>query len=70
MFGSEVACKLAYSEYHVVTNGYGGEGFLLDKESDIQLTLDSALKSYNQGHSVLVNCLVGRTGFRDGSISV
>lgn len=53
-----------------MAQGYGGEGLLLkyDKE-DIAATLRRA-QSIAQRSSVLVNVLIGKTSFREGSISV
>uniref|UniRef100_H2Y6A6 IlvB-like protein n=1 Tax=Ciona savignyi TaxID=51511 RepID=H2Y6A6_CIOSA len=71
MFGSNVACGLRYSDYHVVADGYGGKGFLLDKEEEIVKTLKEAQRVSRESKlPTLVNVLIGKTGFRDGSISV
>jgi len=56
----------------VVAEGYGGVGMLVDRsnESEIDDVLRAAQRDTAQGRSVLVNCLIGKTSFRDGSISV
>ena len=62
--------SLQHNNYHIVAQGYGGEGFLLKSEKeDIAGTL---LKAQDSAHksSVLVNVLIGTTSFREGSISV
>jgi len=55
-----------------VAEGYGGVGLRIDRsnESEIEGVLRRAQHEAGQGHSVLVNCLIGKTSFRDGSISV
>ncbi|XP_034239839.1 2-hydroxyacyl-CoA lyase 2-like [Thrips palmi] len=70
MFNSSVACKLEHTNYHEVSQGYGGEGLLLkyDKD-DIAGTLRRA-QTIGQKSSVLLNVWIGKTSFRDGSISV
>ncbi|KAK3102444.1 hypothetical protein FSP39_011418 [Pinctada imbricata] len=72
MFGSSVACKLAFTDYETVAAGYGGKGLRLDRtnEDQIKEILEQAVKLNKDGNSVLVNCLIGKTNFREGSISV
>jgi len=70
MFGTDVACKLAYTNYQIVADGFGGKGFLLDNENNTERVFEEALAEYNKGSSVLINALIGKTNFRDGSISV
>lgn len=72
-FSSNVGCMLAYCEYDVVAKGYGGEGFKLDGNSstkDIKKTLARAQELSRKGQPVLLNCLIGTSDFRKGSISV
>lgn len=72
MFGSNVACQLAFSDYETVALGYGGKGVRLDRTKDdtIKEVLEEAIKLNRNGDSVLVNALIGKTNFREGSISV
>ena len=72
-FGSDVACKLAYCDYDVVANGYGGVGIKVSREmsnEDISEALKRAKEISRGGKPVLLNCLIGKTNFREGSISV
>ena len=72
-FNSNVGCMLAYCSYDLVAKGYGGEGFKLDGGSsakDVRQTLAKAQELSRKGHPVLVNCLIGTSDFRKGSISV
>ena len=72
MFGTDVACKLAHCRYDTVAEGYGGRGLMMTREHDdaIDEVLGRARVLARQGHSVLVNALIGTTKFREGSISV
>ena len=74
MFKSNVACLLDYRSYETVAEGFGGRGFLLDRDLDdaaIKETLHRAQEvSREEKKPVLINCLIGKTDFRDGSISV
>ena len=73
MFGTAVACNLEYCNYDMVANGFGGVGYKLDGKSsdkDITKTLEKAQQVSRNGKPVLINCLIGGTDFRDGSISV
>nr|XP_022322803.1 acetolactate synthase-like protein [Crassostrea virginica] len=72
MFGSSVACKLAFSDYETVAIGYGGRGLKLDRSNEDKIleVLKEAVKLSRSGNSVLINALIGKTNFREGSISV
>lgn len=72
MFGSSVGCDLSFTDYHIVAQGYGGKGLTLGEEhdADIGSVLKKAQALAKDGHSVLVNALIGKTDFRKGSISV
>ncbi|XP_072182108.1 2-hydroxyacyl-CoA lyase 2-like [Diadema setosum] len=72
LLGSRVSCELAFCDYHSAVEGIGGVGMKLSEESkeEIQAKLREAQKLSQSGKSVLVNCLIGRTDFRNGSISV
>ena len=73
MFGSDVACNLSYCEYDVVANGFGGVGYKLTADStteNIKDTLEKAKELSRGGTPVLINALIGKSDFREGSISV
>ena len=61
-----------YLNYETIAVGYGGKGYRLDRtnEDKIKDVLRQAIKDNKDGHSVLVNALIGTTNFREGSISV
>ncbi|XP_027706681.1 acetolactate synthase-like protein [Vombatus ursinus] len=72
ILGSNVACGLVYTDYHVVAEGLGSQGFLLSRENEEKAAevLQTAQKRCHEGQPVLINVLIGKSDFRDGSISV
>lgn len=69
---SGVACKLNHTSYELAAEGLGAKGLKLDQSnaSDIEGIFSRGLGLLKEGHSVLINVLIGKTSFRDGSISV
>ncbi|KAK3913475.1 2-hydroxyacyl-CoA lyase 2 [Frankliniella fusca] len=70
MFKSSVACKLLHTNYHEVSQGYGGEGLLLKFEKDGIAESISKAQKLGKEAPVLLNVIIEKTSFRDGSISV
>ena len=73
MLGSDVGCMLEYRSYEVVAKGFGGRGFVMDRglsDEQIRDMLREAQEISREGKPVLINCLIGKTNFRAGSISV
>lgn len=68
IFGSEVACNLDYSRYDHIAEALGGKGFLVTSNGEMETALLQSQKESEK--PVLVNVLIGKTNFRDGSISV
>ena len=64
--------SLQFTDYHIVADGYGGKGLLLSDPStaEIDATLTKAQDIARDGTAVLINALIGKTDFRQGSISV
>merc|ERR1711879_888493 len=71
-FGSSVACDLVYTQYEEVAKGYGGKGLSITTPSeDATAVLKQAQQQARESSKpILINALIGRTKFRDGSISV
>jgi len=71
-FGSPVACMLDYTRYDAVAEGYGGIGMsITDPKGDTASALREAQRRAQESQKpVLINALIGRTDFREGSISV
>lgn len=70
LFGDDVATKLRRTDYHVVAEGFGAKGFLLDKIEDFETVFQQAKQAAGDGQPVLINALIGPTDFRKGSISM
>ncbi|XP_076309908.1 2-hydroxyacyl-CoA lyase 2-like isoform X2 [Tachypleus tridentatus] len=61
-----------YTPYHQVVEGFGAKGMvMLDaKQEEETKVFEEARDIYKQGQCVLINVLIGKTKFREGSISV
>ncbi|KAK6035245.1 thiamine pyrophosphate enzyme, TPP binding domain protein [Cooperia oncophora] len=72
MFDSSVAVDLARTRYDDVATALGGWGVTIsaDNVSSTEEVLDEALRESSQGRSALLNVLIGKSDFREGSISV
>ncbi|XP_009641251.1 2-hydroxyacyl-CoA lyase 2 [Egretta garzetta] len=72
LLGSNVACGLEYLDYHAVAEALGGKGFVVGRPDceRLEAILRAAQDACRQGRPVLINALIGKTNFRDGSISV
>ena len=74
MLGSSIGCDLAPTNYHEVAKGFGAKGYLLNEEKSLVGENNILVKAKNalvkNGDTVVVNSLIGKTKFRDGSISV
>lgn len=70
ILGDDVACRLASTDYHVVAAGCGAVGLILDDPAKTDRVLAEALEHARAGRPVLVNARIGRTRFREGSISM
>jgi acetolactate synthase-1/2/3 large subunit len=66
----EVGTVLRRTNYHVVAEGYGGRGILVDRVEEIEPALREARRLAAEGFPVLINLLIGKTDFRKGSISM
>lgn len=74
MLGSRISCELAYTDYHRIADGFGATGYLMGSEKtseDICKRIEAAKKTHeHDNQTVVVNALIGKTKFRDGSISI
>lgn len=70
MLGDDVASVLAYSDYDVVAKGYGADGMRVDNMNDFKIAVEKAKESVKNGKSFLINAVIGKSSFREGSISV
>lgn len=70
--GSPVSCELEYRKYDMVAEGFGGSGFCVSKPGEAAAAdaIDEARRRLKETRRpVLINALIGRTNFREGSIS-
>ena len=70
ILGDDVGTVLLRTDYDVVAAGYGGKGLRLHQASDTEEVLAAAKTEAASGRPVLVNALLGKSDFRQGSISV
>ncbi|MEO0601055.1 MAG: thiamine pyrophosphate-dependent enzyme, partial [Myxococcota bacterium] len=70
ILGDDVACRLTHMDYHVVADGCGGKGFVVSDAASVPTVLKEAVHTSRSGTPVLVNALLGRSRFREGSISM
>lgn len=70
LLGDDVACRLAYTDYHVIADGCGAKGLKVNTQADVDRTFDEALATSRAGTPVLINAILGKTDFRKGSISM
>ncbi|MBK8900986.1 MAG: thiamine pyrophosphate-binding protein [Anaerolineaceae bacterium] len=70
ILGTPLGTELAQTSYHVVAQGYGGEGFCVDDPARVNEILARGKEGAGNGRPVLINVLLGKTEFRKGSISM
>lgn len=66
----DVGTVLRRTDYHVVAEGYGGRGILVESADQVKPALLEARRLAAEGSPVLINLLIGKTSFRKGSISM
>jgi acetolactate synthase-like protein len=70
IFQDDLGCALRASNYDEAAVGLGAQGYAISANHGIGAVLDEARREAQAGRPVLVNALLGRTGFRKGSISI
>ncbi len=70
MLGDDVGTVLTYTDYHIAAKGFGGDGLVLNADSDLHHAVHTAQRSAQEGVPFLLNALIGKTEFRKGSISM
>jgi acetolactate synthase-like protein len=70
LLDNAVATNLRYTRYDEVAKGFGAEGLLLDSDKDIKQVLAKAKEIAKGGTPVLINAMIFKSNFRQGSISL
>jgi acetolactate synthase-1/2/3 large subunit len=70
VLGDDVGTVLRQTDYHLVAEGYGGEGLLVRTSADVKPALERARAAVQAGRPVLVNVLLDPSDFRKGAISI
>jgi acetolactate synthase-1/2/3 large subunit len=70
MLHDDVGTVLARTDYHAVAAGFGAEGILVKKASEVSAALAHARDAAKAGKPVLINVWLDKTEFREGSISM
>jgi acetolactate synthase-1/2/3 large subunit len=70
MLHDDVATVLARTDYHRVAAGFGAEGIVVKKMSEVPAALAQARAFAREGKPVLVNVWLDKTAFREGSLSM
>lgn len=66
---SNVATQLNPTDYHLVVKGFGAEGVQVKQASQVGRVLKRAKLSAENGTPILINAMIGDTGYRKGSLS-
>jgi acetolactate synthase-1/2/3 large subunit len=70
LFNDDVGTVLRPTDYHKVAEGFGAKGLVIRTQAEIAPALQAARKASRQGQPVLINVLIGKTDFREGSVSM
>jgi acetolactate synthase-1/2/3 large subunit len=66
----DVGTTLRSTDYHLIAEGCGAAGLVVDDPDDVEQVLATAKSLAATGNPVLVNARIGETDFRSGSISI
>ena len=66
----DTAVMLGRTDYHRVVAGFGAGGLIIEDRDSVKDVLRQGRDIANGGHAVLVNALLDRSDFREGSISI
>lgn len=70
ILGDDTGVTLARTDYHRVAAGFGAGGLVIHNDEEIADVLEQARQIADDGHPVLVNALLERSDFREGSLSI
>lgn len=70
MLGDSIGTNLLFTHYEEVAKGYGGVGIRVWATDQVPRALDRARHFSDEGCPVCINLMLGRSDFREGSISM
>ncbi len=70
VLGDSVGTVLNKCDYHLVAEGYGAKGLLLNDSTKIEATIAEAKAIARSGTPVVINVMIQGSDFRKGSISM
>lgn len=70
LLGDAVGTTLARSDYHRVAEGLGGVGLCVREAAELPEALAAAKAAARSGKPVLINVWLGKSEFREGSLSM
>ncbi len=70
ILGDDTGVMLARTDYHRVAAGFGAGGLVIHTDEEIADVLGQAGDIAADGHPVLVNAILDRSDFREGSLSI
>lgn len=70
ILGDSVGTVLNKCDYHIVAEGYGAKGLLLDDSSKVASVIAEAKAIAKLGTPVVINVMIQSTDFRKGSMSM
>lgn len=70
ILGDAVGTVLRRTNYHLVAEGYGGRGILVDSPEQVVEALEEAKRLSAEGTPVCLNAILEKSDFREGSLSI
>ncbi len=70
MLGDNIGTHLLFTHYEQVAKGYGGVGIRVTATDQVPQALERARNFSDEGCPVCINLMLGRSNFRQGSISM
>ena len=66
----DTAARLAFTDYHLVARGYGGDGVRIDRIDALVPAIEQARDANAEGRPFLINAILGKSDFRKGSLAM
>jgi len=70
ILNSDCAMNLAYSDYQLIANAFGGNGVRVENINNFIQAINDAKEANKNGVPFIINAIIGKSDFRKGSISV